>query len=159
MTRGLDTHGRRWRASRVVPLLAFLAVVSGCHRGTGRLSDEQQKRFEAEGIVRRAVDVDFHRTHAGRGSRSSWDEGYASIVVTHASVVIHSDDRVLFEITPRSTGYYRVGRDHDRVAIRGGRGQSAVSWSFRPAEDPDGWARDVRAVIQATAGRSRRSSG
>src|SRR6185295_3942244 len=91
----------------------------------------------------------------GRGSRSTWDEGYASIVVTHASVVIHSDDRILFEITPRSTGYYRVGRDHDRVAVRGGRGQSAVSWSFRPAEDPDGWAQDMRAVIEGAKGRRR----
>ena len=136
----------------VVALVAALGLVVACHRGTGTLSDEQQRRFEAEGVVRRAVDVDFRRTR-GDENRRKWEDGYASIVVTHASVVIHSNDRILFEITPRSTGRYRVERSHDRVAIHGGTGNSAVSWSFRPADDSEGWAHDVRAVIRGSAGK------
>ena len=92
-------------------LLVLLGLASGvvaCNRTTGTLNPEQQHRVEAEGIVRRAVDLDFRRTHDIGTRDEGWEDGYASIVVTHASVLIHSDARVLLEITPRSTGEYRV---------------------------------------------------
>ena len=160
--------GERWRgmialardheaATRQACVLTIVLFILGCHRSTGTLSDEQQKRFEAEGIVHRAIDVDFRRTRGGEDARTRWDDGYASIVVTRSSVVIHSDDRFLFEITPRSTGRYRVARTRDRVAIHGGSGRSAVSWSFRPHDDPDGWTRDIRAVIRGAAGKKDRA--
>jgi hypothetical protein len=89
------------------------------------------KRFESEGILRRAADVNFRRTRAGDGGRTRWDDGDASIVVTRESVVIHSGDRFLFEITVRSTGVYRVARERDRVTIQGGRGEALSRRSAR----------------------------
>jgi hypothetical protein len=144
---GVNLHGKR------AVLIAMVAgvVAVGCERSTGTLDDEHQKRFETEGIVRRAVDLDFRRTRLGDASRTRWRDGDASIVVTRQSVVIHSGDRFLFEITPRSTGRYRVARERDRVTLQGGRGQSRVSWSFRPPDDPAGWTEDVRAVIRGAA--------
>jgi hypothetical protein len=87
---------------------------------------------------------------------AGWENVYASIVVTRSRVLIHDGDRVLLEITPRSTGAYDVARDHDRLSLHAGRGGSARSWSFRPADDADGWAEDIRAVIRSTAGEERR---
>jgi hypothetical protein len=136
---------------RIVALLA-VALLAACNRTTGTLSEENQKRFEAEGVLHKAVDVVFRRTKPGDGSRTRWDDGDASIVVTRQSVVIHSGDRFLLEITPRSTGEYKVSREKDRVTIQGGRGQSRVSWSFRPPDDAEAWTEDVRAVIRNAAG-------
>jgi hypothetical protein len=72
--------------------------------------------------------------------------------------VIHRGDRFLLEITPRSTGYYEVARDHDRLGIRAGSGKSTRSWSFRPPEDAAGWAEAIRAVIRDSAGAQRRDA-
>jgi hypothetical protein len=147
------------RVSRPVALLVLLAlglVLGACNRTTGTLDAEQQRRVEAEGIVRRAVDLDFRRTHDVGTPDAGWEDGYASIVVTHASVLIHSNERVLLEITPRSTGEYRISRDRDRLSLRAGRGGSVRSWAFRPPDDPEGWANDIRAVIRASAGEQRR---
>lgn len=143
-------------ATRIVALVLLGVVAAACSRTTGTLGDEQQRRLDGEGIVRRAVDLEFRRTHDVGTRDSRWEEAYASIVVTHASVLIHSGDRVLLEITPRSTGEYAVARDHDRLSIRAGRGASVRSWSFRPPDDADGWADDIRAVIRGTAGEERR---
>lgn len=54
----------------------------------------------------------------------------------------------LVEITPRSTGFYDIHRETDRLSLRAGSGKSALSWSFRPPEDADGWTKDIRAVMK-----------
>ena len=146
---------------RIAPLTVILLSLVGvaCSRTTGTLSDEQQRRLESEGIVRHAVDVDFRRTHDVGTRDAGWEDMYASIVVTRSSVLLHSGDRVLLEITPRSTGEYEVARDHDRLSLHAGRGGSARSWSFRPPDDPEGWAADIRTVIRATTGEKRREGG
>lgn len=143
-------------AHRVAPLVLVALAIAACSRTTGTLSDEQQRRLEAEGIVHRAVDREFRRTHDVGTRDAGWEDMYASIVVTRTSVLIHDGDRVLLEITPRSTGEYDVARDHERLSLHAGRGGSARSWSFRPPDDPEGWADDIRAVIRATAGEERR---
>ena len=56
--------------------------------------------------------------------------------------------KALVEITPRSTGFYEIHRDYERLSLRAGSGKSAANWSFRPADDAEGWAQDIRAVIK-----------
>lgn len=141
---------------RRLALVAVLALAAACSRTTGTLSEAQQQRFDREGIVRRAVDRLFRYTHDGGTRDAGWEEMEASIVVTKESVVIHRGDRFRLEITPRSTGFYEVSRDHDRVSLHAGGGKSAVSWSFRPPDDAPGWTADIRAVIAGTAGAARR---
>ena len=85
--------------------------------------------------------------HVGAQRDAGWDEKRASIVVTHESVFLHVNGKPLVEITPRSTGYYQVHRDHDRIVLHAGTGKSALSWSFRPPDDADAWTKDIRAVI------------
>ncbi|MEO6027845.1 MAG: hypothetical protein ABIR79_13350 [Candidatus Binatia bacterium] len=144
-------------AAAVVGLV--LTVLGGCHRTTGTLSEEQQRRFEGEHIVRRAVDLLIRHTHDGGTRDAGWEEDDASIVVTEQSVVIHRGDRFRLEITPRSTGAYEVARDHDRLSLHTGSGKSAASWSFRPPDDAAGWADDIRKVIRGTVGTERRERG
>ena len=55
-------------------------------------------------------------------------------------------------ITPESRREYEVHRDGRRVRIRAGSGGSAETWSFAPADDPEAWAQDIRAVIRASSG-------
>jgi len=145
-------------ARRPAVLAAGLALLllGGCHRTTGTLSEEQERRFAAEHVVRRAVDLLFRYTHDTGTRDAGWEEDPASIVVTEQSVVIHRGDRFRLEITPRSTGFYEVSRDHDRLSLHAGGGKSAVSWSFRPPEDAPGWAADIRKAIAGTAGAGRR---
>lgn len=130
--------------------IAFLA--SGCQK-TGKLSPELTARFEKEGIVHRADDLTFRRTIAAGSRDSGWEEKRASIVVTSESVFLHRNGKPLVEITPRSSGFYQINRDHDRLSLRAGGGKSAVSWSFRPPDDADGWAVDIRAVIKKAKAR------
>ncbi len=126
-----------------------LALLSaGCQRKTGKLSPELQTRFDQEGITHRADDLTFRHTNVGDRRDSGWDEKRASIIVTSASVFLHANGKPFVEITPRSTGYYLVQRDHDRISLRAGGGKSAQSWSFRPPEDADKWTTDIRAVIK-----------
>ena len=140
--------------ARVV--LTALVLLAACHRTTGTLGEELERRFEAEHVVRRAVDLIFRHTHDTGTRDAGWEEDYASIIVTEQSVVIHRGDSFRVEITPRSTGVYEVARDHDRLSLHAGSGKSASSWSFRPPDDAAGWAEDIRKVIRGTAGAQRR---
>jgi len=153
----------RWPVRARVVLTALwlsaLPLLAACHRTTGTLSEEQQRRFDAEHVVRRAIDLPFRRTHDSGSRDAGWEESDASIVVTEQSVVIHQGDHFWLEITPRSTGSYEVARDHDRLSLHAGSGKSATSWSFRPPDDAAGWAEDIRKVIRGTAGAERRERG
>lgn len=133
----------RLLAGLLLPLLA-----TGCHRHTGKLSTELQTRFDKEGIVHRADDVTFRRTRPAGYKDSGWDQIRASIIVTRESVFIHENSKRDLEITPRSTGFYEVRRDHDRVALHAGSGASTLVWSFYPPEDTDKWTVDIRSVIK-----------
>jgi hypothetical protein len=73
-------------------------------------------------------------------------------VVTRATVLVHKNDKVGVEITPRSRRDDAVERDGRRVRIRAGRGRSEELWSFVPPDDPAGWAADIRVVIRAGPG-------
>lgn len=64
--------------------------------------------------------------------------------MTKESLSLHLNGKPLVEITPRSTGFYQVNRDHDRLSLRAGDGKSAARWSFYPPED----AEDIRVVIR-----------
>ena len=129
-------------------LLCSLVLLAGCHQKTGRLSPELQARFDKEGIVHRADDLIFRRTRPAGQRDSGWEDKRASIIVTRESVFLHVNGKPLVEITPRSTGFYEVHRDHDRIALHAGSGKSAFSWSFYPKDDADKWATDIRAVIK-----------
>jgi hypothetical protein len=137
----------KFLTSRFIVCLLLALLVAGCQR-TGKLSPELQARFEKEGIAHRADDFTFRRTRAAGQRDSGWDEKRASIVVTRESVFLHVNGKPLVEITSRSSGYYDVHRDHDRISLRAGGGKSALSWSFRPPDDADAWAKDIRAVIK-----------
>lgn len=126
-------------------LLVLLAT--GCQK-TGKLSPELQARFEREGITHRADDLTFRRTRPAGQRDSGWDEKRASIIVTKESLFLHVNGKPLVEITPRSTGFYEVHRDHDRISLHAGSGKSALSWSFRPPDDPEGWTVDIRGIIK-----------
>ena len=134
--------------------LAVLLVLTlgACAEKTGAITPEQQQRLDAEGIVRRADDQVFRYTH-GSGTRDAgWEERKASIIVTHQSVIIHKNQKLGLEITPRTRRYVQVRRDGNRVRISAGGGQSAESWSFVPPDDAAGWADDIRAVVKLTTG-------
>jgi hypothetical protein len=135
------------KVARIGACLALTLLTMGCQK-TGKLSPELQARFEKEGIARRADDLTFRRTRAAGERDSGWDEKRASIVVTRESVFLHVNGKPLVEITPLSTGYYDIHRDHDRLSLRAGSGKSALSWSFRPPDDADAWAADIRTVIK-----------
>ena len=133
-----------------LPILVCLGLalfLAGCQK-TGKLSPELKARFDKEGIVRQAEDLTFRRTIAAGRPDSTWEEKRASIIVTHESVFLHVNGRALVEITRRSTGFYEIRRDHDRLSLRAGGGKSAASWSFRPPENAEGWASDIRSVIK-----------
>lgn len=98
--------------------------------------------------MHRADDVTFRRTRPTGYKDSGWDQIKASIIVTRESLFIHENSKPDLEITPRSTGFYEVRRDHDRVALHAGSGGSQLSWSFYPPDDADKWAVDIRAVIK-----------
>jgi hypothetical protein len=133
------------------PLLAMMMVSVGvaCSEKTGALTASQQQRIEAEGLVRRADDVVFRYAHDAGRRDAGWEDRKASIVVTKQSVIIHKNEKLGLEITPRTRRYVAVRRDGDRVRISAGGGGSAESWSFVPPDDPVGWVGDIRAVISA----------
>ncbi len=138
------------KVSGILPpgiVLCCALLFFACQK-TGKLSPELQTRFEKEGITHRADNLTFRRTRVGGQRDSGWDEKRASIVVTGESVFLHVNGKPLVQITPLSTGYYDVHRDHDRIILRAGSGKSAISWSFRPPDNADGWTVDIRAIIK-----------
>ncbi len=133
----------RWPAT-----VFLLAILVACHRTTGSLPPELASRFAAESIVRRADDQVFRYTYYSRSTRGNrWEERDASIIVTRATVFIHKNEKVGLDLTASSRKATDVRREGDRVIISAGSGQSKVSWSFRPADDPEGWTTAIRAVI------------
>lgn len=133
-------------SARLAPLALLLAVA--CQTTTARLSPELVSRFEAESIARRADDQVFRHTYYSRSTRGNrWEDRDASIIVTRRTVFIHKNEKVGLDLTPESRKANDVRRDGDRVIISSGSGQSRVSWSFRPPDDTEGWARDIRAVL------------
>jgi hypothetical protein len=137
----------QFMASGFAACLLLALFTAGCQK-TGKLSPELQTRFDKEGIARRADDLIFRRTRPVGQRDSGWDEKKASIIVTRESLFLHVNGKPLVEITPRSTGFYDVHRDHDRISLHAGSGKSALSWSFRPPDDANGWTTDIRAVIK-----------
>ncbi len=143
---------RAWRLAGAVALLA--AAAAGCSEKTGALTSSQQQRLESEGIVRRADDLEFRYTHDVGRRNAGWEYRKASIIVTKQSVIIHKNEKLGLEITPRTRRFVQVRRDGDRVRITAGGGQSAESWSFVPPDDAAGWAGAIREVIGLSQSRS-----
>jgi hypothetical protein len=146
----------RYSQVRLVACLAAVVMSAACERGTARLTSEQEARFQAEGIVRRADDLMFRYTRDPGGRSERREERRASIVVTSSSVLIHKNDKLGLEITPRTRRDVSVERSGDRVRIRSGRGQSEEIWSFVPPGDAPGWATDLRTALGKSAGEKRR---
>ena len=128
--------------------IALAGPLFGCRGKTGALTAAQQQRLEAEGIVRRADDLTFRYTHDSRRRDAGWEDRRASIIVTRKSVIIHKNEKLGLELTPRTRRFVEVRRDGGRVRINAGSGRSAESWSFLPPTDVAGWATDIRAVIR-----------
>jgi hypothetical protein len=91
----------------------------------------------------------FRYTHDAGRRDAGWEDRKASILVTRQSVIIHKNEKLGLEITPRTRRYAQVRRDGERVRISAGGGRSAESWSFVPPDDAAGWADDIRAVLKA----------
>lgn len=154
---GIEFGKARFRARRrpralaaVVAFTSSLTLWAGCAIETGRLTPEQAQRLEGEGILHRAANVVFRRTHDAGHYGAGWREVVASIVVTRQTVLVHRNGAALLEINPRSRRFLQVLRDGARVRIRSGGGGSAEAWSFAPPDDPASWTRDIRAVIEAS---------
>ncbi len=104
------------------------------------------------GVLRRADNVVFHYTKRyGYRREERRENRVASIIVTPKTVLIHKNEKIGVEITERSHGLDDVHRRGTRVLIYTGKGEV---WSFEPAEDAEGWTRDIRAVIQKRSGES-----
>lgn len=132
----------------------YLAAVLGlaCVPGTGALPPELEQRLTAEGIVRRADDQVFRYTYYSRSTRGNrWEERDASIIITPRTLLIHKNGKIGLELTPATRKAVDVSRNADRLTVAAGSGQSRVSWSFRPPDDAEGWARDARAVLAVEA--------
>jgi hypothetical protein len=138
-------------ACRPAVCILVAATIIGCtDRHTGSLTPGQEQRFTAEGIARRADDVDFRYT-ANPGGRSERRENRrASIVVTRSSVLIHKNEKVGVEITPLTRRDVSVERAGQRIRIHSGRGRSEEVWSFEPPSDAPGWTTDIRSVINGS---------
>jgi hypothetical protein len=137
-----------WR--RLPLFLALTAGLAGCRERSGALTPAQRERFAAEGIRHQADDLVFRYTdHPGRRD-ARWEDRLASIVVTGTTVLVHKNEKVGVEITPRTRRYAAVERSGNRVRIRVGQGRSEELWSFVPPDDPSGWVDDMRAVIRSS---------
>jgi len=135
-------------APRLLSLLIAAGCIGGCQQKTGALTPSEQQRIDSEGLVRRADDLMFRYTHDAGRRDAGWEDRKASIIVTKQSVIIHKNEKLGLEITPRTRRYAAVRRDGNRVRIRAGGGKAAESWSFVPPDDPAGWADDIRAVLK-----------
>lgn len=133
---------------RLPSVLSLVMLLAACHRTTGALSPELTTRFEAESLVHRADDQLFRYTYYSRSTRGNrWEDREASILVTRASVFIHKNEKIGLDLSGATRKATEVRREGDRVIISAGGGQSRVSWSFRPPQDAEAWARDIRAVL------------
>ena len=149
----------RWRRMTRARWAIAVAVALGpaaCEGGTARLAPDKEQRYASEGVTRRAADLTFRYTRdpGGRGER--WENRRASIIVTRSSLLIHKNDKVGLEITPRTQREVAVQRSAQRIRIRSGTGRSEEVWSFEPQSDAEGWTTDIRAVIKASKGGSTR---
>jgi hypothetical protein len=138
----------RWTT---VLLAAGSLAAAACSQKTGALTPSEQQRIDAEGLVRRADDLTFRYTHDAGRRGAGWEDRKASIIVTKQSVIIHKNEKLGLELTPRTRRYVQVRRDGNRIRISAGGGASAESWSFVPPDDPAGWAADIRAVVKQPA--------
>ena len=136
------------RAPLVYAMLVAAGGLNACREKTGALTPSEQQRIDSEGLVRRADDLIFRYTHDAGRRDAGWEDRKASIIVTKQSVIIHKNEKLGLEITPRTRRSVQVRRDGNRVRISAGGGGSAESWSFVPPDDPAGWADDIRAVIK-----------
>ncbi len=132
------------------PILAALILLVACNSDTSKLTPEQASRFASEAIRYRADNTVFRFSHDAGTPDAGWENRAASIIVTGQSVFIHKNEKIGIEITPTSRRFYEVHRDHDRVRISAGSGQSRETWSFTPPSDADGWTEAIRAVIKAS---------
>jgi len=133
---------------RLTLVFALAAALTGCREHSGALTPAERERFAAEGVRRQADDLIFRYTdHPGRRD-ARWEDRLASIVVTGATVLVHKNEKVGVEITPRTRRWAAVERSGPRVRIRIGQGRTEELWSFVPPDDPSGWADDIRAVIR-----------
>lgn len=139
-------------------VLCAAALAAGCQERTGALTAAQQQRIDAEGLLHRADDLTFRYTHDAGRRDAGWEDRRASILVTRQSVIIHKNEKLGLEINPRTRRFVEVRRDGQRVRISAGSGGAAESWSFVAPDDAAGWADDIRAVVKASAGVTRRSS-
>ncbi len=145
------------RLTRARLTLAALAVMipAGCgDQGTARLTPAQEQRYASEGIARRAADLTFRYTRDPGGRDERWEDRRASIVVTRASLLIHKNDKVGMEITPRTQRQVAVQRSGRRIRIRSGSGRSEEVWSFEPPTDAEGWTADIRSLLKGSKGGS-----
>jgi hypothetical protein len=133
---------------RLTLVFALAAALAGCREHSGALTPAERERLAAEGVRRQADDLIFRYTdHPGRRD-ARWEDRLASIVVTGATVLVHKNEKVGVEITPRTRRRAAVERSGPRVRIRIGQGRTEELWSFVPPDDPSGWADDIRAVIR-----------
>ena len=103
---------------RLPLFLALTAGLAGCRERSGALTPAQRERFAAEGIRHQADDLVFRYTdHPGRRD-ARWEDRLASIVVTGTTVLVHKNEKVGVEITPRTRRYAAVERSGNRVRIR-----------------------------------------
>jgi hypothetical protein len=142
-------RSRGWVRQALALMPALAVMVAACSEKTGALTAAQEQRLQSEGLVRRADDLMFRYTHDAGRRDAGWEDRKASILVTRQSVIIHKNEKLGLEITPRTRRYAQVRRDGERVRISAGGGRSAESWSFVPPDDAAGWADDIRAVLKA----------
>ena len=138
---------------RTAVTASILALgLSACSGDTSHLTPEQLARFDAEGRVRAADNTWFRYTHDAGTRSAGWEDRLGSIVVTRQTVLIHKNEKVGIEITPKSRRFYEVARDGNRIRIGAGSGKSREVWSFAPPDDAEGWKQDIRAVIRLAQG-------
>jgi hypothetical protein len=134
-------------------MFGALALLLGCRPAdTSRLSPERQAQFARETIRHQAPNLTFRYSHDAGTNEAGWEDRVASIVVTDSTVLIYKNDKIGIEITPASRRAYEVHRDHERVRVSGGSGQSRETWSFTPPNDAEAWTAAIRAVIKASKG-------
>lgn len=129
-----------------VAALGVVLFLAGCAADTSPLTEEWTRRFEAEGILRRADNVVVRHTRTTGRYETGYKDRLASVVVTKETVLIHQRERVLLELTRRTRRNLEVRREGDRIRIRAVGTTRIEVFSFRPPEDAPGWVKDVRAV-------------